>query len=92
MSRHIIAGIDPGTTIGIAILDLSGRKIATLSASNGMGEAVSIIEKHGTPSLIACDKMPAPEMVHKVASYFSCRPSESSYISSSVTNDISMSN
>ncbi|VVB99340.1 Uncharacterised protein [uncultured archaeon] len=73
MPKYIIAGIDPGTAIGIAILDLQGRKIATLSASNGIGEAVALIERHGTPSLIACDKVPAPEMVQKAASYFSCR-------------------
>ncbi|MCX6772572.1 MAG: DUF460 domain-containing protein, partial [Candidatus Micrarchaeota archaeon] len=47
--------------------------IATQSANKGIGEAVAIIEKYGTPSMIACDKMPAPEMVQKAASYFSCR-------------------
>ncbi len=73
MRPYAIAGIDPGATVGIAIIDLSGRKIATASGSGGMAEAVKIIERHGTPSLIACDVFPAPEMAHKVASYFSCR-------------------
>ena len=73
MSRHIIAGIDPGATIGIAILDLCGGKIAAESASNGISGAVKIIEGYGTPSLVCCDVVPAPEMVQRIASYFSCR-------------------
>ncbi len=74
LSRHIITGIDPGATVGIAILDLSGKKLATQSIlGGGIAEAVSFIERHGTPSLVACDVRPAPEMAQKVASYFSCR-------------------
>lgn len=73
MSRHIIAGVDPGATIGIAILDLCGRKLASESSAGGISEAVKIIERHGTPSLICCDVAPAPEMAQRVASYFSCR-------------------
>ena len=73
MSRHIIAGIDPGTTIGIAALDLSGKKVASASFAGGIAGAVSAIEKCGTPSLVCCDVTPAPEMARKVASYFSCR-------------------
>src|SRR3989344_3861730 len=71
---HIIAGIDPGATVGIAILDLSGRRIALRStAGGGLSEAVRIIESFGTPSLIACDVTPPPEAAQKIASYFSCR-------------------
>jgi uncharacterized protein len=73
LQTHIIAGIDPGSTVGIAILDLSGRKIATASTFGGMSEAARIIEKHGTPSIIACDVSPAPEMALRLASFFSCR-------------------
>ena len=74
MHRFIIAGIDPGATVGIALLDLSGKKIATFSSSGGgISEAVKFIEQHGTPSIIACDVNPAPEMALRLASYFSCR-------------------
>jgi len=66
--------LDPGATIGVAILSLSGEKITTGSFSGGgISEAVSFIEKSGTPSLIACDVSPAPEFAQKIASYFSCR-------------------
>lgn len=74
MSRHIIAGIDPGATVGIAILDLSGKRIALRSITGGgIGEAVRVIESFGTPSLIATDVIPPPEAAQKIASYFSCR-------------------
>ena len=73
MFRHIIAGIDPGATVGIAILDLSGKKLASESSDGGIAQAAAIIERHGTPSLICCDVNPAPEMARKLASYFSCR-------------------
>lgn len=73
LSRYIIAGIDPGATTGIAMLSLSGGKIASHSTDKGMNEAVRIIEQNGTPSLIACDVCPAPEAAQKIASFFSCR-------------------
>ena len=73
MQHYIIAGIDPGATVGIAILDLSGKRIALRSTSGGMADAVRIIESFGTPSLIATDVTPPPETVQKIASYFSCR-------------------
>ena len=73
MPTYIIAAIDPGATTGIAIISLSGRKIETASTNEGMADAVRIIERHGTPSLIACDVTPAPEAAQKIASYFSCR-------------------
>ncbi len=73
LSRYIIAGIDPGTATGIAILDLSGRKIALISISGGLGAAVSTIERHGTVSLVACDVSPAPGMARRISSFFSCK-------------------
>lgn len=73
MQQHIIAGIDPGATVGIAIIDLSGRKIASESTTGGIAQAVRIIEAHGTPSLVCCDVYPPPEMARRIASYFSCR-------------------
>lgn len=73
MQKALIVGIDPGATVGIAMLDLSGRKVATASAKDGMREAAHIIERHGTPSLFACDVFPVPDNAQRIASYFSCR-------------------
>ncbi|VVC01174.1 Uncharacterised protein [uncultured archaeon] len=38
-----------------------------------MAEAVRIIERHGTPSLVACDVSPLPDAALRIASYFSCK-------------------
>jgi predicted RNase H-like nuclease (RuvC/YqgF family) len=73
LPSYIIAGIDPGATFGIAILSLSGKKLALHSTNEGMAEAVRIIERHGTPSLIACDVSPLPDAALRIASYFSCK-------------------
>lgn len=73
MAKYLIAGVDPGATVGVALVDLSGRKIGTFSFEGGISEAARVIEKHGTPSLLAVDVSPPPEMAQKLASYFSCR-------------------
>jgi predicted RNase H-like nuclease (RuvC/YqgF family) len=73
LKKHIIVGIDPGATFGIAALDLSGRKLAAVSTQGGFSDAARMIETYGTPSLVACDTNPAPEAALRIASYFSCR-------------------
>jgi predicted RNase H-like nuclease (RuvC/YqgF family) len=71
--KHIIVGIDPGATFGIAMVGLDGRKIATRSTMGGFSDATRMIETFGTPSLVACDTNPAPEAALRLASYFSCK-------------------
>ena len=71
--KHIIVGIDPGTTFGIATVGLDGLKLSLRSTLGGFSEAARIIEACGTPSLVACDTNPAPEAALRLASYFSCR-------------------
>ncbi len=71
--RHIIVGIDPGATFGIAAVGLDGRRLALRSTLAGFSDATRMIETMGTPSLIACDTNPAPEAALRLASYFSCR-------------------
>ena len=71
--KHIIVGIDPGATFGIASVGLDGRKLSLRSTMGGFSDAARIIETLGTPSLVACDTNPAPEAALRLASYFSCR-------------------
>jgi uncharacterized protein len=71
--RHIIVGIDPGSTFGIAMVGLDGSRIALRSTLGGFSDAARIVEATGTPSLVACDTNPAPEAALRLASYFSCR-------------------
>ena len=73
MKQHIIVGLDPGATFGMAAIGLDGRKVAMRSTMGGFSDAARIIETFGTPSLVACDTNPAPEAALRLASYFSCR-------------------
>jgi len=68
-----IVGIDPGTTTGIAILDMKtdsgfcktfSKKGATLS------ELCDYISENGTPVIIACDVKKPPSLVKKTAAVF----------------------
>ena len=68
---YLIVGVDPGHTIGLAALDLSGRPIRVAHIQQGGFEAaLAELESWGTPSLIASDVRPAPELVLKLASAF----------------------
>ncbi len=70
----LIVGIDPGTTLGYAFLDLSGKLIHVGSARGE--DKQKLIEKighFGKPVLFATDVTPAPEFVLKVAANFNAR-------------------
>jgi len=71
--RYLIVGIDPGNTVGIAVLGLDGRKISLQSTSSGIDEAIGAVEKLGTPSIVATDVYPAPQNVLRVASSFNAK-------------------
>jgi hypothetical protein len=63
---HVIVGIDPGTTTAVAVLDLDGNVLDTLSTRTADGAAVTewIIER-GRPVVVAADVTPMPETVEK---------------------------
>ncbi len=68
---YLIIGVDPGHTIGLAALDLEGRPLRVAHIQQGGFEAaLATLETWGTPSLIATDVRPAPELVLKLASAF----------------------
>ena len=68
---YLIIGVDPGHTIGLAALDLEGRPLKVAHIQQGGFEAaLAMLESWGTPSLIASDVRPAPELVLKLASAF----------------------
>ena len=71
---YIIAGIDPGTTVGLAFFDLNGNFIKVVSGKNmSKGEVIKQIRNAGTPSVIASDKYPCPEFVSQIATIFNVR-------------------
>ncbi|NJE05544.1 DUF460 domain-containing protein [Thermococcus sp. M36] len=69
--RSIIVGIDPGITVGIAAVDLSGNIVALYSERNmPVGEVFRFISNVGHPVVVATDVNPAPGFVEKIARSF----------------------
>ncbi len=69
---YIIVGIDPGTTAGIAALNLDGDLIHLSSPRIlNPAEIISVISGIGKPVLIATDKADMPSGVEKIRRAFS---------------------
>ncbi len=65
---HLIAGIDPGTTTGIAVLDLTGNVVDLFSSKDfGLRKTIKYLISKGTLSLIASDVSPCPKSVARIA-------------------------
>ncbi|PAV13223.1 hypothetical protein ASJ81_00830 [Methanosarcina spelaei] len=73
--KFTIVGIDPGTTVGIAILSLEGE-LLYLKSSRGMApdEVVKLIAEYGKPAVIASDVTPMPGSVEKIRRSFNAVP------------------
>ena len=70
--RYTIVGIDPGTTLGLAMLDLEGKPIEVFSSKNySISDAIRRIISRGTPLIVASDVTPTPSMVKKISKVFS---------------------
>ncbi|WP_456422263.1 DUF460 domain-containing protein [Thermococcus sp.] len=69
--RSVIVGIDPGITVGIAVIDLNGNVVALHSERNmPVGEVFRFISEIGHPVVVATDVSPAPGFVEKIARSF----------------------
>ena len=69
--RYTIVGLDPGTTMGIAMIDLKGKPIDVFSAKNySISDAIARIASRGRPLIVASDVTPTPAMVKKISSVF----------------------
>ena len=65
-SSNIIVGIDPGTTVAYAILDLDGNIIATNSKKElTLSNLITEVIKYGHPIISATDVTPIPSFVKK---------------------------
>ena len=70
-NKNIIVGVDPGTTVGIAILDTHGNLLLTASKKNAkLNDIVKLISNFGKPVLICTDRNPPPKYVKKLSSSF----------------------
>ncbi|MFQ5892336.1 MAG: DUF460 domain-containing protein, partial [Candidatus Methanofastidiosia archaeon] len=71
MIEYLIVGIDPGTTLGMAILDLNGNLKSLFSSKNlKRRDVIDKISKFGYPSVISTDVNPPPKMVEKLSKSF----------------------
>jgi uncharacterized protein len=68
---YIIVGLDPGTTTGIAVLNLSGE-LVDLTSSRGLSssDVIEWIAARGRSLLVATDVFPTPGGVEKVKRAF----------------------
>ncbi len=73
--KFTIVGIDPGTTVGIAILSLDGE-LLYLKSFRGIApdEVVKLIAEYGKPAVIASDVTPMPGSVEKIRRSFNAVP------------------
>jgi len=64
----LVIGVDAGTTVGIAISDISGRVIAVHSGRGlSRGDVIRYIVGYGKPILITADVSPAPSFIEKLS-------------------------
>jgi len=73
MSRrgYIIVGLDPGTTTGIAALNLSGELVDLISSrAMSSSDVIEWISARGKPLVVATDVFPTPGAVEKVKRAF----------------------
>jgi len=69
--KRIIVGIDPGITVGIAILSLDGEVLSLESKRNfKKSEIINYIISSGSPTIIATDKISPPKIIEKINANF----------------------
>ncbi|MHC1753920.1 MAG: DUF460 domain-containing protein [Methanosarcina sp.] len=73
--KFTIVGLDPGTTVGVAILSLDGD-LLYLKSFRGIApdEVVKLIAEYGKPAVIASDVTPMPGSVEKIRRSFNAVP------------------
>jgi predicted RNase H-like nuclease (RuvC/YqgF family) len=73
LRKSLIVGLDPGTTTGIAILDIDGNLLYSTSKRNlKRSETIKIISSLGRPIIFATDVSPPPRAVERLVSAFGC--------------------
>jgi predicted RNase H-like nuclease (RuvC/YqgF family) len=67
--KPLIMGIDPGMTVGVALIDLEGRPVFAKSwRTIDRYEIISVISSYGKVVVIATDVSNPPELVKKIGS------------------------
>ncbi len=73
--KHVIVGIDPGTTVGIAVLDMEGNLLKLKSARRmSLSDWTQEIADIGNPVVVASDVAQMPMSVEKIRRAFNAVP------------------
>jgi len=73
--RYLIVGLDPGTTTGIAAVDLDGNLVLlTSSRQMTMSDIIEELYRAGKPLIIASDVQQMPYSVEKIRRAFNAIP------------------
>lgn len=73
--RYLIVGLDPGTTTGIAAVDLDGNLVLlTSSRQMTMSDIVEELYRAGKPLIVASDVQQMPYSVEKIRRAFNAIP------------------
>jgi len=72
--RYVIVGVDPGTTAGLAILDMRGN-LLHISSKKGADDfwIFQTIRSYGVPIIVATDKSSIPSRVRKISARFGAK-------------------
>jgi len=63
-----IVGVDPGTTVGISIMDFNGKLLETTSSKDmSINDIIEKILEYGMPSIVATDVSNIPQTVEKIS-------------------------
>jgi len=74
MKQLVVVGIDPGTTIGYAILGLDGQLIKKGSSKLlDINKLISVITTIGLPVVVASDKKKVPGFVERISTKLGAR-------------------
>ncbi|KYC44682.1 MAG: hypothetical protein APG12_01616 [Candidatus Methanofastidiosum methylothiophilum] len=69
--KYVIVGVDPGTTVGLSVLDLEGKVLAIISKrSFSMSDVKEEIRKYGYPLIFASDVHPPSGFIEKLSTSF----------------------
>ncbi|HOM96407.1 MAG: DUF460 domain-containing protein [Candidatus Methanofastidiosa archaeon] len=69
--KYVIVGVDPGTTVGLSVLDLEGNVLTIISKrSFSMSDVKEEIRKYGYPLIFASDVQPPSGFIEKLSTSF----------------------
>jgi len=69
--KYVIVGVDPGTTVGLSVIDLEGKALAIISKRNfSMSDVKEEIRKYGYPLIFASDVHPPSGYIEKLSTSF----------------------